>query len=207
MAQVELPAGERRGLLGQVSFLATRAHPTSSSPTIRGKYVRQMLLCDTVPNPPAGLNTALPEATTTTVTMREKLAVHQSIPSCAACHSFIDPIGLGFEHFDGIGRFRTTEGGEVIDTTGSLDDVPFTDLASVADDIAQSPKYPSCIAQKLYAYAVGRPVTAGEAAQVTALATDFVSGGMRLKALMRAVATSDGFVRIGLPDDTTAATP
>ena len=208
VARIELPAGERVGLLGQVSFLAMRAHPVSSSPTIRGKYVRQMLLCDHVPNPPAGLNTALPETTTTAKTMREKLAVHQSVPSCANCHKFIDPIGLGFEHFDGIGRFRTVENGETIDTTGALDDVPFTDLATLANDVAQSPKYPQCVAQKMYAYAVGRPVTDGEAAQVAALGGAFVDGGLRLKALMRAVATSEGFRRMGPREDTIpGATP
>ncbi len=207
VAQIELPPGERLGILGQVSFLAARAHPVSSSPTIRGKYVRQMLLCDTVPNPPAGLNTALSDEGTAT-TMRQKLAEHVASPSCQACHSFIDPIGLGFEHFDGIGRFRTQDNGAPIDTTGVLDTVPFADLATLANDIAQSPKYPHCVTQKLYAYAVGRPVTDGEAPQVDALSGDFVTGGQHLKALMRAIALSQGFRRIGARNDTiTGATP
>ena len=208
VAKVELPPGERMGLLGQVSFLAARAHPVSSSPTLRGKYVRQMLLCDQVPNPPAGLNTALPEPTTKAKTMRERLMVHMSIPSCASCHKSIDPIGLGFEHFDGIGRFRTVEDGATIDTTGSFDDVDFADLATLAHNIAQSPKYPACIAKKMYAYAVSRPVTDGEAGQVAALSSTFIDTGLRLKALMRAVATSEGFRRIGERNDTvTGATP
>ena len=208
VAKVEQPPGERIGLLGQVSFLAMRAHPVSSSPTLRGKYVRQMLLCDHVPNPPAGLNTALPEPTTTAKTMRERLTVHMSVPSCANCHRFIDPIGLGFEHFDGIGRFRTTENGETIDTTGALDDAPFADLTSLANDVAQSPKYPACVAQKMFAYAVGRPVTDGEQAQLDVLGAAFVDSGLRLKTLMRAVALSEGFRRIGARDDTvTGATP
>lgn len=207
VAKVELPPGERLGLLGQVSFLAMRAHPVSSSPTLRGKYVRQMLLCDHVPNPPAGLNTALPEPSTTAKTMRERLSVHMSAPSCAYCHKFIDPIGLGFEHFDGIGRFRTTENGAAIETSGALDEVPFADLATLANDVAQSPKYPHCVAQKMYAYAVGRPVTDGETAQVDALGSAFVDSGLRLKALMQAVATSQGFRRIGARNDTTGATP
>ena len=207
VAQIELPPGERLGILGHVSFLAARAHPVSSSPTIRGKYVRQMLLCDTVPNPPAGLNTALSDEGTAT-TMRQKLAEHVASPSCQACHSFIDPIGLGFEHFDGIGRFRTQDNGAPIDTTGVLDTVPFADLATLANDIAQSPKYPHCVTQKLYAYAVGRPVTDGEAPQVDALSGDFVNGGQHLKALMRAIALSQGFRRIGARNDAiTGATP
>ena len=207
--KLELPPGERQGFLGQVSFLAMRAHPVSSSPTLRGKYVRQMLLCDHVPNPPAGLNTALPEPTTAAKTMRERLTVHMASPSCAGCHKFIDPIGLGFEHFDGIGRFRTTESGQKIDATGALDDVPFADLATLAEDVAQSPKFPACVAQKLYAYAVGRPVQDGEQAQVEALTARFAESGLRLRALMRSVALAEGFRRIGPRQDVaaTGATP
>ena len=204
LAQVELPPGERQGLLGHVSFLGLRAHPTSSSPTIRGRFVREILLCDQVPNPPAGFNTALPEQNAAANTMRERLSVHMQVPSCKGCHSFIDPIGLGLEHFDGVGRYRTTENGASIDTTGTLDDVAFADLATLANDVAQSPKYAACITRKLYGYAVSRPVVDGEKPLLDALAVQFVSGGLKLKQLMRDVALSDGFSRIG-PRDTAVA--
>ena len=74
--------------------------------------------------------------------------------------------------------------------------------------MAQSPKYPACVAQKMFAYAVGRPVTDGEQAQLDVLGAAFVDSGLRLKTLMRAVALSEGFRRIGARDDTvTGATP
>jgi hypothetical protein len=197
LGQIELPVGERQGLLGQVSFLALQAHPVSSSPTLRGRYLRRYLLCDEVPNPPAGLNTALPEPTTTAKTMRERLASHMATPGCKGCHKLMDPLGLGFERFDGIGRFRQDDNGTPVDTSGDLDGVKFSDAASLGQAVAQSPRFDRCIVRKLYAYAVGRRTGEGEAGQLDALTTGFTKSGRRLRGLMRTVALSEGFRALG----------
>lgn len=197
--RVELPEGERQGLLGQVSFLALQAHPVSSSPTLRGRYLRRFLLCDEVPNPPAGLNTALPEPTTAAKTMRDRLASHMSTPGCKGCHKLMDPLGLGFERFDGIGRFRKDDAGTPVDTSGDLDGVKFSDAAGLARAVAQSPRYDRCIVRKLYAYAVGRRIGEGEVGQLDALTKQFSHGGRRLRELLRAVALSEGFRALGAP--------
>ena len=197
---------ERRGLLGTVAFLALASHPISTSPTLRGMYVRKHLLCDIVPNPPAGLNTALPEPSTTAKTMRERLQAHMAVKSCASCHKYLDPIGFAFERFDGIGRWRATDAGTPVDTSGRLDGATFADLASLGAVIAQSPKFRRCVVQRLYAFAVARPVTDGEAGEIDRLSDTFASGGMRLRGLMRAVARSDGFRRVGAGAPT-GATP
>jgi hypothetical protein len=197
-AEVKLPAdGERQGLLGQVSFLAWNAHAISTSPTLRGVYVRRYLLCDVVPPPPADLNTALPEPSATAKTMRERLMVHMSVPNCKGCHQQFDLLGLTFERFDGIGRFRATDNGTPVDTSGGLDGATYTDAGSFAAVLAQNPKYSRCIAKKLYAYAAGRPVVDGERAQVTALAQGFDAQGRKLKGLMRDIALSPGFRQVG----------
>src|SRR5689334_24317387 len=76
-AQVELPEnGLRRGLLGHISVLASNAHPTSSSATLRGKFVREKLLCMPIPLPPVDLNTGLPEPSENARTLRERAIVH-----------------------------------------------------------------------------------------------------------------------------------
>lgn len=197
-AEVALPVeGERLGLLGQVSFLAWNAHAISTSPTLRGVYVRRYLLCDVVPPPPADLNTALPEPSATAKTMRERLTVHMSVPYCKGCHQQFDLLGLTFERFDGVGRFRPTDNGTPVDTSGKLDGAAFSDAVSFAHALAQNPKYSRCIAKKLYAYAAGRPVLDGERAQVNALATGFDAQGRRLKGLMRDIALSPGFRQVG----------
>ncbi len=196
-AAVQLPTdNERRGLLGQVSFLALAAHPVSSSPTLRGAFVRRHLLCDHVPDPPANLNTAIPEPSPDAKTLRQRLTAHMNVPGCSSCHKALDPIGFAFERFDGIGRFRTKDNGEPIDSSGELDGVPFANLDGFAAAIANSPKFYKCLTRKLYAYAVARPTTDGEASQIAQLAETFAKSGMRVQVLLRAIATSDGFARI-----------
>ncbi len=188
--------GERAGLLGQVSFLALAAHATTSSATLRGVYMRKVLLCDLVADPPAGLNTALPEPNSQAKTLRERSAVHLEVKYCASCHQDLDSIGLGLERFDGVGRYRLSDHGAPIDSTGHLDDQPFEDAAQLGQRIAASPKFTRCVVQKLYGYALGRPVAQGEEPLIDSLTKQFIKDNRRLKQLMRAVALSDGFVRL-----------
>ncbi len=194
-----LPKGERQGLLGQVTVLAMAAHPVSSSPTLRGIFVRKYLLCDEVLPPPAGVNTQLPEPSGNAVTLRERLTEHMAAPFCAGCHKTIDPIGFGLERFDGMGRYRTTDGGKQVDATGELDGVQFAGLNSLAEAIADSDKFRKCMVKKLYSYALARPVAAGESGELERLDSAFRTEGTKFKGLMRAVALSDGFVRLAAP--------
>lgn len=204
--QVELPKGERQGLLGQVTVLAMAAHPVSTSPTLRGIFIRKYLLCDEVKPPPAGVNTQLPEPTGNAITLRDRLMEHMAAPFCAGCHKTIDPIGFGFERFDGIGRFRTTDGGKEIDATGDLDGVTFAGLNTLSEAVAQSDKFRKCVVEKLYSYAVARPIADGETGEVERLDDQFQSAGLRMKALMKAIAQSDGFAQLAPPVMTAPAT-
>ncbi len=192
--RVELPPdGERRGFLGQVSFLAGQAHPTSSSATLRGIFVREALLCEDMPPPPANLNTAIPQPSPDARTLRERLEVHMLDPNCASCHTVTDHIGLGLERFDGIGRARETDNGALIETAGELDGTPFADAADLADVIADDPRFPRCFARKLYSYALGRTAGREDAATVRALGDRFDARGRRVLGLVRDIATSDAF--------------
>lgn len=191
---VEIPEKTgRRGLLGQIAFLSLYAHPTSTSATLRGKFVREKLMCTPIPPPPVNLNTALPEPTETAKTLRERVKIHFAEPSCAACHSAMDPIGLGLEQFDGIGKFRTKENGVVIDTSGELDGVAFADAAGLAQAIHDSPAFPACITRKMFVYATGSTPTPDLVTTTDALNERFVASGYRVKALMATVATSKAF--------------
>ena len=93
----------RRGLLGHVSFLALHSHPRGTSATLRGMFVRRILLCENVPAPPVDVDTSLPEPSGMTLTLRDRVQEHLSNPSCAGCHRSLDMIGLSFENYDGIG--------------------------------------------------------------------------------------------------------
>src|SRR5690606_9916586 len=94
---VQPPAdGPRAAVLTLGALLAMNAHQTETSPTLRGKYVRERVLCQEVPPPPDDVDTSLDEATGTARTLRERLERHRTDPACAGCHAFIDPPGFLF---------------------------------------------------------------------------------------------------------------
>ncbi len=194
----ELPAsGGRRGLLGQVSFLALHAHATSTSVTLRGKFIRQVLLCQQLPTPPAGLNTAIPEASESLPTMRERVAKHLEDPSCASCHQFMDPIGLGLENFDGVGRYRAEENNTEIDPSGELDGAAFADAWALGGTLAAHDAFGPCVNRTLYRFAAGREEADAEAPLVDWHADGLKESEYRLKFLMRDVALGPAFRTVG----------
>ena len=193
-AETTLPEdGPRAGLLGHASVLALYAHATSTSATLRGKFMRTVLLCQEVPPPLADVDTSLPEADMTFPTLRDRIELHMSDPSCATCHRLLDPIGLSLEQFDGIGKFRLVENDETIDPSGELDGAAFSDALGLGRAIAEHELVASCLTRHLYRYAIGTQETLGERDQINQLAEQFAHDGFRIKPLLKRVAMSDGF--------------
>lgn len=187
----------RTGLLGHVSFLAQHSHPVSTSPTLRGKFIRETLLCHSIPDPPADVDTSIPEPSGDTPTLRDRVNEHLEVDACAACHALTDPIGLGLENFDGLGRYRQTDNDHPIDASGELDGLTFSDASSLAETLRDHPDLGPCLTENLYRYAMGRAQTAGELDLVESLATRFKRQDHTLRSLMRDVAMSDGFRQLG----------
>jgi len=192
--EVDLPEDSARaGLLGQASILALYAHPTSTSSTLRGKFIREQLLCDVIPPPPVNVNTGLPDPSPDARTLRERMAVHMTDPTCKSCHILMDPLGLGLENFDSIGRYRQKEAGATIDPSGDLDGVTFKDARSLALAIHDSDKLAPCFVRKLYGYATSFKVTVDDSPTIKTLTWDFRSSGHRVKALLHGIAMSPAF--------------
>lgn len=197
-ARVELPQnGQRRGFLGQVSFLGLHSHPVSSSATLRGVFIREALLCEEVPDPPADLNTSIPQPSADAKTLRDRLLVHMSEPGCAGCHKFTDIVGLGFEQFDGLARFRLTELDSVIDPSGDLDGAEFADFSGLTQVLADDPRVSACLVEKLYSYALAQPIGKGADGDLDYLTADFVATGRDIQSLLLKVVLSEGFARVG----------
>jgi len=187
----------RRGLLGQVSFLAGHSHAVASSPTLRGKYVQEVLLCHTIPPPPADVDTSIPEPVEGQVTMRDRVAKHLEDAYCAGCHRITDPIGLGFENFDGLGHWRSREYGERIDASGELDGATFDDAWGLARRIAEHEDLPNCLVETVLSYASGRTLTDGEEDAVRYHGEGFAAEDYRVLALLKDVALSPAFRHTG----------
>jgi hypothetical protein len=205
----EYPEGDPRGvgILTQASFVALHSHPGRSSPTVRGKAVREVLLCQKVPDPPGNVNFTVVQDTTNPVykTARARLKAHATEAMCTGCHKITDPIGLAMENFDSAAGYRTSENGETIDTTGDLNGKKYTDAVGLGKAIHDDPATASCLVNKVFAYASGRPAAKPEREWMGYMVKAFADGGYRLPGLLRNVATSDAFYRITEPAETTKA--
>lgn len=196
----EFPADSgQSGILTQVSFVGLHSHPGRSSPTLRGRALREILLCMQVPDPPGNVDFTLVQNTFNPQykTARARLTAHATEATCAGCHKIIDPIGLSLENFDTVGDFRDMENGAKIDASGELDGVRFTDAAGLGKALHDNPQSVACLVQRAFDYALGRSATKSEKAWRTGyLEKQFAADGYRLPALLRRIAMSDTYYRV-----------
>ena len=188
----------RLGIQSHIAFLASYAHPGRSSATLRGAAIREVFLCQEVPDPPADVNFALLQETGNHVlpTARDRLKRHREDPSCMGCHAITDPVGLSLENFDGAGSFRTSENNTPIDTSGSLDGRSYEDPTGLAYALRNHPETPRCLVEKMYRYAAGRDTEWLERAYLDGLVDVFADSGYQVVALMSAIANSDQFYTV-----------
>ena len=184
----------RAGLLTQVSFLALTSHPGRSSGTLRGMALRERLLCQTVPEPPPGIDFSVvtnPDADYPT--QRLRVAAHLETPSCAGCHRITDLIGLSLEQFDGAGGYRLTENGATIDATGALDGIEFDGAIGLGEALSQNPELPRCLVRRVYSYATGGPPESDARLALNYFNEEFAAQGYQLRNLLRTIALSNAF--------------
>jgi hypothetical protein len=193
---MSFPLGHpRAGVLSHVSTLALHAHPGRTSATLRGLFIREAILCQHVPAAPADVDFSVVQDTNNSDhrTARDRLEAHRTEPSCSGCHERMDPIGLAFEHFDGIGEYRNNENGVPIDASGELDGVRFDDARGFAAAIRDEPATVACVVENLYKYAVGHAPNGKEVAFLRHLEERFGEAGYRLPDLMAMIAMSEPF--------------
>ena len=214
-APYEYPAdSDRLGLLGQGAFLALFSHEGRSSPTLRGRAIREVLMCQPVPNPPANVDfTGFNDSTNAVLkTARQRMANHATNPACAGCHRITDPLGLPLERFDGIGGTRMRENGELIDTSGKFEGKSFNGLAGLSAMLAKSSAPSECVASRALEYATG--MTSGDLPRGWSQKTfsSFQAAGYKYRALIEAIALSPQFFtvptsRLSVPAVAFAALP
>jgi hypothetical protein len=192
---------KRAGILGQIGYLARFAHPGLTSPTRRGRFVQERLLCNEIPPPPPGQNTNIPEEPPgQPMTMKQKLVQHETDPKCASCHLDMDPIGFALENYDGIGRFRTDDRGMPLDTTGTVANIgSFASAAELGQLIHDQPDATTCMIKNFVRGSMGHLETKGESEAVAALDKTFATSGYSLKSLMAELCVSPIFRRVGDP--------
>lgn len=213
---VRFPADSRRsGLLGQASFLASNAGPVETSPTARGIFIREQLLCQHVPNPPPGVNTQVPEPDADRpLARRQRMQAHVENPTCASCHRLMDPIGFGLENYDASGRWRDKEviefessdpkgrrpGKNVelpIDAKGEiagLANSAFSEPKQIGRVLADSRACQECVVKQIFRYAFGRLETAADRETVRSTFAAFRESRFRFKELLIALVRAPQFL-------------
>lgn len=194
--KVELAADHpRRGLLTLGGLMALHGKFNSTAPVHRGKFVRQQLMC-TVILPPPDVEFMPPEIDPNATT-REKYKEHSVNPACSGCHVFMDPIGFGFEHFDGAARYRAVENGFPIDASGEVVggdkglDGPFDGVGELSARMADSPMVRACLVRQQFRHTFGREPVEADFCTLERLEEAFAGGDMR--ALMLAFLETDAF--------------
>ncbi|MBM4374970.1 MAG: DUF1592 domain-containing protein [Deltaproteobacteria bacterium] len=195
---VELPDEQgRTGLLTSAAVMTKQAHGTSTSATYRGLFVMERFLCTTMPPPPPGVITTLPPSSAAP-TLRERLEVHRSDPSCGACHYLSDNLGLTFERYDAVGRYRATENGAPIDPSGEVDQLgAWSGPRELAERLAASEGLHSCLLRQLHRYATGHVEVDGEWPALNELTKRWEARGGSFRPLLVDFASSELFRRVG----------
>ncbi len=191
------PTSPRRGLLGHGSMLTVTSIATRTSPVVRGKWILENLLGAPPPEPPPGVETNLGEGEdiAKTTTLRQRLELHRASPVCASCHSIMDPLGFALENYDLIGAWREMDGPAKIDSSGRLADG--TPLAGPEDlrqaVLSRSEAFVTTAAEKLFIYALGRPVHYYDMPIVRSVVRRASKEGNRFSALVLGIVESDAF--------------
>jgi hypothetical protein len=183
----------RFGLLTLGSLLTVTSTPIRTSPVKRGVWILEQLLCSEPPPPPPGVE-GLPEDDMSSGSLRDQLERHRADPTCASCHNLMDPLGLGLEHYDAIGAYRTEDSGFPIDASGQLiDGETFTNAREMAALIQRDQRFDLCVVEKMFTYALGRPVASSEHPFIEAIAEAFAQSDSALPELIKLIVASEPF--------------
>jgi mono/diheme cytochrome c family protein len=190
-------ATPRGGILTCAGLLAMNSDGTDSHPLKRGVWLLKRILQDPPPPPPAVVpKVDLTDPRILEMTLKERIADHRNKAACMSCHSRIDPWGIAFENYDNLGAWRTNIKNKPVDATAVLfnkqelagvEGLKGYLLADRQDQFARS------LVHKILAYALGRPLTFGDQADVDSLTAQFRKQGDRLADLIHLVVNSNLF--------------
>jgi hypothetical protein len=188
-AWVSYGASGRKGILSHGAILSNGVKQTDTSPTLRGKWIRNRLFCQELPAPPPNVVADVPPAGTNGVVCKvDRYRVHDSVTSCAACHNQMDPIGFGLEQFDRAGRFRAVEEAHpecAISGDGAITGFGnFNGPAGLADLMIQTGSVESCVVKQLFRYTTGRHELTDDVPVIEALTKSFNDGGRKFDELV-----------------------
>jgi hypothetical protein len=193
--RVSLAAVERRGVLTHASILTVTSNPTRTSPVKRGKWILDNILNTPPPPPPPDVPELDEQKGELKGSLRQRMEMHRAKPICASCHQRMDPLGFGFENFDGIGAWRTREGKFPIDPSGVLPNGQAfkgpKELVAILK--TKEGEFRRCLAEKMLTYALGRGLESYDRCAVDDICAEAARNGSRFSSLVLAVVKSEPF--------------
>jgi hypothetical protein len=193
--RVKLPDGRRGGLLTQASVLTVTSNPTRTSPVKRGKWILEQILGSPPPPPPPNVPELDESKGALTGSLRQRMEQHRANPSCASCHSRMDPLGFGLENFDAVGAWRERDGEYPIDPSGTLPTGQHFKTPSELKTILKEKKaeFTRCLTEKLLIYATGRGLEEFDQCSVDGIVKAIEADGDRFSRLIKEVVLSEPF--------------
>lgn len=193
--RVQFQKPNQGGVLKQASILTVTSNPTRTSPVKRGRWVLEQLMGRSPPPPPPNVPELDASEGPLKGTLRQRMEQHRLNPNCASCHAQMDPIGFAFENYDAIGKFRTHEGNEPVDSSGIL---PGGTKFQGPDELIEILKgrreeFLRCLAEKLLTYALGRGLEYHDRPAVKKIVQETAADGERFSALVLAIVHSVPF--------------
>jgi hypothetical protein len=190
--RVDLTTPERGGVLSHGSVLAVSSYPTRTSVVIRGKYILQNILGAPPAPPPADVPPLDEQAVGTSASLRQQMEAHRTNAICASCHTRMDPLGFALENYDAIGRWRTSDGGFPVDSSGVLPGGrKFSSPAEMRQILSERvPDVTRLLTEKLLIYSLGRGLQRYDRPTVNAITKRVAASGYGFQTLVREVVRS-----------------
>lgn len=185
--RTDVSADERSGVLELSAWLTARSDTDHSSPIKRGSFIADQMLCSPVPPPPPGLEIGQLLEASSGLSMRERLEMHRNDPACSSCHLYLDVLGMGFEVYDGAGRWVDDPN---LDSRGELPGLG--DFRGAKEMVAMVDRedFVMCVSKKLLTYAIGRKPTQ---ADIEAMSADGEILTTTMSDLITAIVLSPAF--------------
>jgi hypothetical protein len=189
------PATHRGGLLRHGSILTVTSYATRTSPVIRGQWMLENLIGAPQPPPPPNVPELKDNTVESTLSMRERLEQHRADATCASCHAMMDPIGFALENFDAVGRWRESEAGVPVDSSGGfVDGSEFVGVDGLEQALVDRPElFVQTLTEKLFTFALGRGVEYYDAPAIRQIVAGASQNDYRFSELILGIVESPPF--------------
>ena len=193
--RVDLPIGQRGGVLTHASVLTVSSYPSRTSVVLRGKYLLENILGAPPPPPPADVPALDEAAVGNSKSLRQQMEAHRANTVCASCHARMDVLGFGLENYDAVGAWRTADGKFAVDPSGTFPNgKSFTTPAEMKSLLTGNmPEFARCLTEKMLTYALGRGVETYDGVAIRKIVRTMAANDYRIRTLVQSIVESVPF--------------